>query len=281
MPWGIAINETTKQCGGYWRGDEFTQYNLPEGWKDYYPETYYELDFDSRLCVIKNDESLATCCEQLGTKPEDIKIPEKPIVLDRTEDVEICHYPTGSHMIFSGDNRAVCESITKEPIHHLEYCEYEEGSLVLSDDYKLCYVVYNPRVEIRYERKGGEGRWQGRIPSPGECPNVPDENQYAGIERKIYPQSQLLSNDPPFSREYHFIALKDRPIVGDGKFCEFERGNEEKCCSQLGYDFVTQRIGKNRITGLGVIQFISTPNGLGSLIIVVIILLFIFLKKRK
>lgn len=37
LPWGIAINSDTRQCTGFWGGDEFTEYELPSGWKDYYP----------------------------------------------------------------------------------------------------------------------------------------------------------------------------------------------------------------------------------------------------
>ena len=33
---GIAINEKTKQCGGYWVGDEFIEYVLPKGWQPYF-----------------------------------------------------------------------------------------------------------------------------------------------------------------------------------------------------------------------------------------------------
>jgi hypothetical protein len=37
LPWGIAINPETEQCTGFWGGDEFTAYELPNGWVDYYP----------------------------------------------------------------------------------------------------------------------------------------------------------------------------------------------------------------------------------------------------
>ena len=35
--WGIAFNHETKECADYWSGDEFTYYELPAGWKAYYP----------------------------------------------------------------------------------------------------------------------------------------------------------------------------------------------------------------------------------------------------
>lgn len=41
-PWGIALNHETKECAGYWAGDEFTYYELPSGWKAYYPWINYE-----------------------------------------------------------------------------------------------------------------------------------------------------------------------------------------------------------------------------------------------
>jgi hypothetical protein len=65
-PWGIAINTETQQCAGYWAGDEFTAYPLPDGWEAYYPEfaggsalietPYGDCDF-----ISEQD-----CCEELG-----------------------------------------------------------------------------------------------------------------------------------------------------------------------------------------------------------------------
>jgi len=36
-PWGIALNHETKECAGYWGGDEYKGYPLPAGWTAYYP----------------------------------------------------------------------------------------------------------------------------------------------------------------------------------------------------------------------------------------------------
>ena len=38
--WGIAFNHDTKECARYWEGDEFVNYDLPQGWKQYYPCDY-------------------------------------------------------------------------------------------------------------------------------------------------------------------------------------------------------------------------------------------------
>jgi len=72
MPWGIALNYETKECAGYWGGDEFTSYALPSGWKDYYPD-YSKYEETGKLIIeteigncdfsIGNEED---CCNQLG-----------------------------------------------------------------------------------------------------------------------------------------------------------------------------------------------------------------------
>ncbi len=67
-PSGIAINPQTKECGGYWAGDEDVRYALPPGWKDYYPD--YAKDPDRIVteygtCVFDQLRE-QSCCEALG-----------------------------------------------------------------------------------------------------------------------------------------------------------------------------------------------------------------------
>ena len=71
-PSGIAINKETKECAGFWGGDEYVNYPLPQGWIAYYPKYDYE----------KNESKLTTpngtcdfyfgrakdCCAFLGLK---------------------------------------------------------------------------------------------------------------------------------------------------------------------------------------------------------------------
>ncbi len=70
LPWGIAINHETKQCTGYWAGDEFTAYDLPDGWVDYYPN-----GIDQDLSIIKTQYGECNfsdrykseqCCNEIG-----------------------------------------------------------------------------------------------------------------------------------------------------------------------------------------------------------------------
>lgn len=37
-PWGVALNHGTKECAGFWAGDEFRYYDLPSGWGIFYPD---------------------------------------------------------------------------------------------------------------------------------------------------------------------------------------------------------------------------------------------------
>jgi hypothetical protein len=72
--YGIALNLGTKQCAGYWSGDEFVTYDLPDGWKSY--EFQYSKDFvitetDIGTCKVAKDEVEGfayekSCCAQLG-----------------------------------------------------------------------------------------------------------------------------------------------------------------------------------------------------------------------
>ena len=76
LPHGIALNHETRECGGFWGGDEYGGYRLPEGWVDYYPRlgrietevgscsfpdtTGYEPAGQGREAVVE------ACCLELG-----------------------------------------------------------------------------------------------------------------------------------------------------------------------------------------------------------------------
>lgn len=78
-PWGIALNFQTKECAGYWGGDEYLAYRLPEGWQAYYPDgdvitteigtcTWSGVGFESRA---------ENCCRELGYSFVSTNIGEK------------------------------------------------------------------------------------------------------------------------------------------------------------------------------------------------------------
>ncbi|MFW9877083.1 MAG: hypothetical protein ACFFG0_28670 [Candidatus Thorarchaeota archaeon] len=63
------MNDETRQCAGYWAGDEFTHYALPEGWKDYYfdNELREGLVVDDCLEVDSGgDYNYKNCCDKMN-----------------------------------------------------------------------------------------------------------------------------------------------------------------------------------------------------------------------
>jgi hypothetical protein len=74
-PWGLALNHETKECAGYWAGDEFVAYGLPEGWKAYYPaydssssaEQWGKIKTEVGECNFQIQKEEA-CCAELGYK---------------------------------------------------------------------------------------------------------------------------------------------------------------------------------------------------------------------
>lgn len=67
----FVINEKSKQCGIYWPGDEFSQYELPFGWKIYEPEKSLVLKTPFGTCNYKydnQDQYCQQCCSELGFK---------------------------------------------------------------------------------------------------------------------------------------------------------------------------------------------------------------------
>jgi LPXTG-motif cell wall-anchored protein len=88
-PWGIALNADTKECAGFWPGDEFVGYHLPDGWKSYFPK--YDPDTQKTSLVtdigecdfkIRQEEK---CCQELGYKfvSDNIGKDQKTVLRDR------------------------------------------------------------------------------------------------------------------------------------------------------------------------------------------------------
>jgi hypothetical protein len=72
-PWNIALNHSTKQCAGYWGGDEFVTYELPDGWEAFefqYSETFVSAETNIGICKVIKDETNVrleeACCSQFG-----------------------------------------------------------------------------------------------------------------------------------------------------------------------------------------------------------------------
>ncbi|MCX6763013.1 MAG: hypothetical protein NT093_04530 [Candidatus Moranbacteria bacterium] len=88
-PWGIALNMETKECAGFWPGDEFVAYHLPDGWKSYFPKYDPETKKTSLVteigeCDFKIREE-EKCCQELGYKfvSDNIGKDQKTVLRDR------------------------------------------------------------------------------------------------------------------------------------------------------------------------------------------------------
>lgn len=71
LPWGIAIKSDTKECAGYWGGDEYFGYKLPSGWKVYYPSDYDVITNEFGSCEFRKyagdpPGEEEKCCKELG-----------------------------------------------------------------------------------------------------------------------------------------------------------------------------------------------------------------------
>lgn len=74
MPRYFVINEQAKQCGVYWGGDEFSQYELPIGWKIYEPIRNLTLKTPYGTCNGDvGKQYYQGCAQQIGFKYVDYK----------------------------------------------------------------------------------------------------------------------------------------------------------------------------------------------------------------
>ena len=68
MPWGLALNHTTMECAGFWGGDEYGSFNLPEDWDVYYPGTDNLVHTPGGSCTFyasEHYEAAESCCDEL------------------------------------------------------------------------------------------------------------------------------------------------------------------------------------------------------------------------
>ena len=91
-PRGIALCHETRECAGFWPGDEFVAYRLPAGWKPYFPQ--YDpktqtttLVTELGMCDFKRHGDEEKCCGQLGYTyvSDNIGKNQKTILRDRQE----------------------------------------------------------------------------------------------------------------------------------------------------------------------------------------------------
>ena len=62
---GPALNEKTKQCGGFYGGDEKKLYDIPEGWKVDFENEDVRKKFE-QCGWYSGERNLKECCEQLN-----------------------------------------------------------------------------------------------------------------------------------------------------------------------------------------------------------------------
>jgi hypothetical protein len=68
-PWGIALNHGTKECAGFWGGDEYGSFELPPDWVAYYPNADGIIETEIGSCRFTSSrqyQAAEPCCDELG-----------------------------------------------------------------------------------------------------------------------------------------------------------------------------------------------------------------------
>ena len=69
LPPGIALNFETRECAGYWAGDEYVDYALPKGWVAYELGSQSRIETEVGTCTYAPSngyEPAESCCRELG-----------------------------------------------------------------------------------------------------------------------------------------------------------------------------------------------------------------------
>ena len=91
-PRGIALNHESRECAGFWPGDEFVVYALPEHWQPYFPEYNPKTGMTTLVtergaCDYKRTGDEEKCCKELGYKyvSDNIGYTKRTILCDRED----------------------------------------------------------------------------------------------------------------------------------------------------------------------------------------------------
>jgi hypothetical protein len=91
-PRGIALNHEARECAGFWPGDEFVAYALPDHWKPYFPEYNRKTGISTLVtergeCDFNRKGDVENCCKTLGYKyvSDNIGKDKKTVLRDREE----------------------------------------------------------------------------------------------------------------------------------------------------------------------------------------------------
>jgi hypothetical protein len=69
LPRALALSHQTKQCAGFWGGDEWAHYDLPSGWNAYYLDSHNVVQTEVGSCQLTFSDlklSIKNCCKELG-----------------------------------------------------------------------------------------------------------------------------------------------------------------------------------------------------------------------
>src|SRR3989338_1262615 len=232
-PDGIAINPETRQCTRFWPGDEFHSYQLPEGWRFYSGGSHFSINTSKGQCVIPMSQSrtldfissISDCCQELGME----YIPN-PTINTKEYYFGNNDHPTDYRILIFKNNTYYS-------------CSNTNLGIAISTQENRCYPTYRT------------------------SPNYPNHT-YHYIESTEKKQDALaftkdveiaydlfVCNDqlPPSLQSTFFPDSynPDRKIVTEFGTCESNDYDYEKCCQQLGLDYVKEPIGNEKTTSIG------------------------------
>lgn len=164
-PWGFALNPQTKECAGYWAGDEFGYNPLPKGWEAYYPHQAKNIRLINSsfgICKISFEEFISDnkkinweyCCVSFGFNPVNYKefASQQPLNKELFCDDNLG--TATSHLVFAidGNNKECTMTRCKEGIIKETYSDkleaYGPESMPLED-----YAILNTSVGECYINK--------------------------------------------------------------------------------------------------------------------------------
>lgn len=100
-PYYLAINYATRQCGEYWPGDEYVNYELPTGWTSYeygYSRDNWFVETPSGTCSVPKPLTPLTfakvCCTQLSYAyvAGNIGNPDAVTIVERILPIIVCTF---------------------------------------------------------------------------------------------------------------------------------------------------------------------------------------------
>jgi hypothetical protein len=275
-PWMLGVNEKTNQCGEYWAGDEFVNYDLPKDWNAYWIDLNgFDRVINSKYgnCSIGVGETTGFdlneakyCCNKFGFNFIYWEYPDRWVLYKNRDKLEeLANFFLDNNMTYADmwdgstelterdrqisayvfDFYPILNEIYEFNPNYLENFKYKNRLELYANFSKSIKNLenYNDFTDMHFNSDLN----QCTVSFSGEAGYSTYGDNYPELLELVGPLEVLMIRGDGWSNnsvrqmvvDYNAKAIVKTPIGT----CNFNHNGYEDCCNQLGMTFVPGNIG--------------------------------------